>query len=72
MKRASFYEKPSEKAARENYTHDLWFLVRRCCEFFFCHFVCTMCGQRGANVRPDYDWDKDPVRQTGFRACRGH
>ena len=35
-------------------------------------FVCTVCGNKGADVRPDWDWDKEPVRQTGFRACRGH
>jgi len=21
-------------------------------------FVCTVCGQRGADVRPDFNWDK--------------
>ena len=21
-------------------------------------FTCTVCGQRGANVRPDFDWDR--------------
>jgi len=21
-------------------------------------FVCTVCGQRGADVRPDFGWDK--------------
>jgi hypothetical protein len=26
---------------------------------------------KGADVRPDYHWDKEAVRQTGFRACRG-
>jgi hypothetical protein len=35
-------------------------------------FVCTVCGNKGADVRPDWDWDKEPARQTGFRACRGH
>jgi hypothetical protein len=35
-------------------------------------FTCTVCGTRGAEVRPDFDWDKEPVRQMGFRACRGH
>ena len=22
------------------------------------HFVCKACGHRGADVRPDYDWEK--------------
>jgi hypothetical protein len=24
-------------------------------------FTCTACGQHGAEVRPDFDWDKKPV-----------
>ena len=24
------------------------------------HFVCKACGHRGADVRPDFDWDKQP------------
>ena len=35
-------------------------------------FTCSMCGRKGAEIRPDFDWDKEPMRQTGFRACRGH
>ena len=31
-------------------------------------FTCSVCGRKGAEVRPDFDWDKEPVRQTGFRA----
>src|SRR6266404_3839002 len=23
-------------------------------------FVCQACGQRGADVRPDFDWDEEP------------
>ena len=30
-------------------------------------FVCTVCGKRGADVRPDFNWEKKPVRQTRFR-----
>jgi hypothetical protein len=30
-------------------------------------FTCTVCGKRGADVRPDFDWDKRQVRRTGFR-----
>ena len=22
-------------------------------------FICSACGRRGADVRPDFDWDKD-------------
>jgi hypothetical protein len=30
-------------------------------------FTCTACGNKGAEVRPDFDRDKRQVRQTGFR-----
>jgi hypothetical protein len=29
-------------------------------------FVCSACGKRGADVQPDFDWDK-PARVDGFR-----
>jgi hypothetical protein len=29
-------------------------------------FICSACGRRGADVRPDFDWDK-PARVDGFR-----
>jgi len=25
------------------------------------------CGKRGADVRPDFNWDKQPVRVMGYR-----
>ena len=30
-------------------------------------FVCEVCGKRGADVRPDFNWDKKPVRVMGYR-----
>jgi len=30
-------------------------------------FTCTACGKRGADVRPDFDWDGKPVRVIGYR-----
>jgi len=30
-------------------------------------FTCTGCGKRGADVRPDFNWSRMPVRQMGFR-----
>jgi hypothetical protein len=30
-------------------------------------FVCQMCGKRGADVRPDFDWNKKPVAMMGYR-----
>jgi hypothetical protein len=31
-------------------------------------FVCTTCGKRGADVRPDFNWDgKGPVGGMGYR-----
>jgi len=26
---------------------------------------CTACGKRGADVRPDFNWDKKPVAAMG-------
>jgi hypothetical protein len=28
-------------------------------------FVCKACGKRGADVRPDFNWDKMPVSHDG-------
>jgi hypothetical protein len=30
-------------------------------------FTCSACGKRGADVRPDFNWNKTPARQMGFR-----
>ena len=30
-------------------------------------FVCKACGKRGADVRPDFHWDKPPVAAMGLR-----
>ena len=30
-------------------------------------FVCKACGKRRADVRPDFNWDKQPVEMIGFR-----
>jgi len=30
-------------------------------------FVCEACGKRGADVRPDFNWDKKLVRVMGHR-----
>jgi len=30
-------------------------------------FVCKACGKRGADVRPDFDWNKKPVPMMGYR-----
>jgi hypothetical protein len=29
-------------------------------------FTCTACGKRGADVRPDFNWNKTPVRTMGY------
>jgi len=29
-------------------------------------FVCTACGQRGADIRPDFHWDKPGLLTRGF------
>jgi len=30
-------------------------------------FVCHACGKRGANVRPDFNWDSEPAGGMGYR-----
>jgi hypothetical protein len=30
-------------------------------------FTRRVCGKRGADVRPDFNWDKKPVRVMGYR-----
>src|ERR1700736_4172962 len=34
-------------------------------------FVCKACGKRGADVRPDFNWNENPVAAMGYRWCRG-
>jgi len=33
-------------------------------------FTCTPCGKRGADVRPDFNWHKMPIRAMGYASCR--
>jgi hypothetical protein len=30
-------------------------------------FTCTACGKRGADVRPDFNWNKTLVPAMGYR-----
>jgi hypothetical protein len=30
-------------------------------------FVCGACGKRGADVRPDFNFSKQPVEMMGYR-----
>jgi hypothetical protein len=30
-------------------------------------FVCKACGKRGADVRPDFNWNTQPVVMMGYR-----
>jgi hypothetical protein len=30
-------------------------------------FVCKACGKSGADVRPDFNWNKKPVAAMGYR-----
>jgi hypothetical protein len=30
-------------------------------------FTCTACGKRGADVRPNFNWNKEPVAMMGYR-----
>jgi hypothetical protein len=34
--------------------------------------ICAACGHRGADVRPDFNWNKQPVKMMGYRSqCSG-
>jgi hypothetical protein len=30
-------------------------------------FECSACGKRGADIRPDFNWNKQPVKAMGYR-----
>jgi hypothetical protein len=30
-------------------------------------FICQACGKKGADVRPDFNWNKQPVAAMGYR-----
>ena len=30
-------------------------------------FVCKACGKRSADVRPDFNWNENPVAAMGYR-----
>jgi hypothetical protein len=30
-------------------------------------FVCRACGRRGADIRPDFNWNKPPTAAMGYR-----
>jgi len=30
-------------------------------------FACTAYGKRGADMRPNFNWNRQPVQQTGYR-----
>ena len=30
-------------------------------------FICKACGKRGADVRPDFNWYKQPAEMMGYR-----
>ena len=30
-------------------------------------FICSACGKRGADVRPDFNWQGAPKKMMGFR-----
>jgi hypothetical protein len=29
--------------------------------------ICSACGKRGGDVRPDFNWNKTPVKAMGYR-----
>jgi hypothetical protein len=30
-------------------------------------FTCMACGKRGADVRPDFNWNRKPIKAMGYR-----
>jgi hypothetical protein len=30
-------------------------------------FICKVCGKRGADVRPDFNWNKQSVEMMAYR-----
>jgi hypothetical protein len=30
-------------------------------------FICQACGKRGADVRPDFNWNRKSVKMMGYR-----
>ena len=30
-------------------------------------FICAACGHRGADVRPDFNWNRQTVKMMGYR-----
>ena len=34
-------------------------------------FICGAYGHRGPNVRPDFNWNRQPVAMMGYRWCPG-
>jgi hypothetical protein len=34
-------------------------------------FVCKACGKRGADIRPDFNWDRTAVGGMGYRSNQG-
>jgi hypothetical protein len=30
-------------------------------------FICSACGRRGADVRPDFNWDEPATSAMGYR-----
>jgi hypothetical protein len=30
-------------------------------------FLCQACGKRGADVQPDFNWNRTPVKAMGYR-----
>ena len=45
---------------------DPWLDGVRLCDIEH-RFVCEVCGKRGADVRPDFNWNKRPGAVMGYR-----
>ena len=57
---ADFHCSPSVALSADRWPDDLRLSVSR-------GFVCRACGRRGADIRPDFNWNKPPTAAMGYR-----
>jgi hypothetical protein len=50
----------SQAVSADQWPDDLWL------SDVATRFVCKACGKRGADVRPDFNWNKQPVAMMGY------
>jgi hypothetical protein len=58
-----FYNERRNHTKHDQYPSDQTSIPK---ESIALRFVCAACGKRGADVRPDFDWDKDRALRVGY------